>query len=98
MTKEKNLIIPVSIREKEALVKKSLKAGYRSLAAYMRDKAMESDETSTLKKQNGNLMRLLSYDKQEDSKDMMKKSFLSIIKSLPIDEQKDLFNSVFKEG
>jgi len=44
MTKNKAILIPVTEREKEELVKKALKAGYRSLAAYLRDKGLNKDD------------------------------------------------------
>ena len=44
MTKTKGIRIPVSPQEKEELVKKSLKAGYRSLSEYLRDKGLEREK------------------------------------------------------
>jgi len=41
MTKEKRILIPVTEKEKEELIKKALAAGYRSLSAYLRDKGLD---------------------------------------------------------
>ena len=42
MTKEKRILIPVTEKEKEELIKKALAAGYRSLSAYLRDKGLDT--------------------------------------------------------
>jgi len=44
MTKDKRILIPVTPREKDQLVKKSLKAGYRSLSEYLRDKGLDRNK------------------------------------------------------
>jgi len=40
MTKDKTIPVPVTIQEKKDIERFAIKAGYRSVAEYMRDKAM----------------------------------------------------------
>mgnify|MGYP006928168210 CR=1 FL=1 len=62
MVKDKSFRVPVTGSEKKDIENISFKFGYRSVAAFMRDKSLgllESDEIKTLKSKNANLSKLL---------------------------------------
>ena len=44
MTKDKSVRVPVTEQELKKLVNESQKAGYRSLAAYLRDKGLNNEK------------------------------------------------------